>query len=116
MDSDVTKIASAWLVAHENLWAHHELGRLCEEEPIPAWRVIEAMIDHAKDADTLKLIGVGPLEDLLSDRGADVIDYIERSAQVQPKIAVCLSAMAKSTTEDTVWKRVQRLIGSSHAV
>lgn len=116
MGSDVSEIANAWLAAHQNLWAHHELGRLCEEEPMRAWRVIEAMIERTDDVDTLKLLGVGPVEDLVSERGAEVIDNIERSAKRQPRVAVCLSAMAKSTTEEAVWARIQRLVGESHAV
>ena len=110
MKSDVAKIAKAWLVAHHNLWAHHELGRLCEEEPVHAWRVIEAMIESTEDEDTLKMLGVGPIEDLLSDKGAEVIAHIERSALAQPKLAVCLSAMAKSTAAEAVWARIQSLI------
>lgn len=109
MGSDVTEIADAWLMAHHNLWAHHELGRLCEEEPVHAWRVIEAMIERSADEDTLKMLGVGPIEDLVSERGAEVIELIERSAMAEPKIAVCLSAMAQSTTPEPVWQRIQRL-------
>ena len=116
MSSDVSKIAAAWLASHQNLWAHHELGRLCEEEPIRAWRVIEAMIESTDDVDTLKHLGVGPVEDLVSEHGAEVIESIERSAQACPGVIVCLSAMAKSTTDEAVWARVQRLVKESHAV
>jgi hypothetical protein len=56
--ADITKIAVAWLRAHETMWSHHELLRLSQEEPLVAWRVIEAMVSRTEDEKTLKMIGV----------------------------------------------------------
>lgn len=106
----VAKIAAAWLLAQESLWAHHELGRLIEKDPLSAWRVIESIISRTEDQETLKMIGVGPIEDLQSDRGEEVIAEVEHYAKAEPKLLISLAAAWKSTATDEVWGRVQKLL------
>jgi hypothetical protein len=108
--TDSDNIAIAWLKAHENMWSHHELPRLSKEQPFEAWRVIEKMISLTDDEETLKMIGVEPIEDVLSENGEAIIHEVERFAKEEPKILVALTATWKSTTPDVVWARVEKLL------
>ncbi len=56
------------------------------------------------------MIGVGPVEELLSGNGLAVIDDVERFARAEPKLLVCLRAAWKSNAPDEVRARVQHLL------
>jgi hypothetical protein len=107
---DVSKIAVAWLRAHEAMWSHHELLRLSHEDPLVAWKIIESMVSRADDIETLKMLGVGPIEDLLSNNGEAVIAEVEHFAEREPKFIDALEAAWKSTIPDEVWAKVQALL------
>jgi len=108
--AEVTKTAVAWLQAHDNLWSHHLLARLIEEHPLDAWRIIESMISRTEDEATLRAIGIGPIEDILSENGSHVVEEVERFARAEPKLLTCLRAAWKSDATDEVWGRVEKLL------
>jgi hypothetical protein len=55
--------------------------------------LIRALVDAAPDEESLKLLGAGPLEDLLRDErcGNDVLDQIERIAALDERFRTALS-------------------------
>jgi hypothetical protein len=112
--TDSDKLATAWLKTHENIWSHNELLRLSQEQPFEAWRVIEKIIAQTDDDETLKMIGVGLIEDVLSENGETIILEVERFAKEEPKLLVALTATWKSTTPDAVWARIEKLLSESN--
>ncbi|MEO5710208.1 MAG: DUF6869 domain-containing protein [Nocardioidaceae bacterium] len=55
--------------------------------------LIAELMRSAPDADALVLVGAGPLEDLLHEHGAAVIEEVERLARQEPAFAESLRSV-----------------------
>ena len=68
------------------------LNYLIWERPDDAWVRILALIAQAK-TESLGYVGAGPLEDLLSARGSQVIASLEAEARSNPRLVECVGAV-----------------------
>jgi len=77
--------------------------------PEEAWRRILAVIAEAKDDHALKLIGAGPLEDLLSFDAEQFIERVEAQAAADSRFRVSLSNVwGMSVIETSIYSRIQK--------
>lgn len=118
--TELEKIVTAWIAAeqaergspeHEaNWWA---VSEVMDWSPVgDADRLWQFILETYKRDLPDKAIGAlaaGPLEDLLSKRGADFIDRIEELARKDPKFNHLLGGVWRNTMSDEVWERVQRI-------
>jgi hypothetical protein len=76
-----------------------------------AWSHILSLIEHAQSEDTLKLIGAGPLEDLLRDHADEFIERVESKAASDPKFKIGLSNVWGFTSmSEAMWIRIQNAV------
>ena len=57
---------------------------------------------------TFSNLAAGPLEDLLSDHGEEVIDRIETEARKNPDFNLLLGGVWQGGMSEQIWERVQR--------
>ena len=55
------------------------------------------------------VLAAGPLEDLLDNHGEAFIDRVEAEAKANPAFAILLGGVWRSTIDDAVWKRMQKV-------
>ena len=55
------------------------------------------------------MLAAGPMEDLLSYHGAEVIDRVEQRAAIDPKFKELLGGAWQLMTPDEIWHRVEKL-------
>jgi hypothetical protein len=58
-----------------------------------AIQLVLALLDKAPDDQGVATVGAGPLEDLVNDHGADLVDLIERTARQSPLFAAALGSV-----------------------
>ena len=92
-------------------WASDKLGRIITYVPDLAWEIVTALIDAAPSEDALAFFAAGPLEDLLSDHGAKVIDSVEARARVDAKFLKAVRQLRRLQMTDEVWARVEKAAG-----
>jgi len=80
------------------------------ERPEAAWRVLLATLPLVKaNDDALCLLAAGPLEDLIADHGARLIDRIEDLARRDIDFARLLGGVWQSSTPDDIWRRIEKV-------
>lgn len=98
------------------------LNDLVSDDPELAWQAIKTVIgtypenDIFSEAKTeaqavIGLLVAGPLEDLLSFFGRQLIDSVEAEARRDPRMAWALGGVWQSAMTDPVWARVQAAAG-----
>jgi hypothetical protein len=88
--------------------ASHLMHDLITFRPEEAWKRILALVTEAKDDNTLKLIGAGPLEDLLSSEAEIFIDRVEAQAAASSRFRICLSNVwGMSVIEPSLYSRIR---------
>jgi len=108
------QLAKAWVAVrgkYSEAW--ESLDHLIHSNAIAALRVIEEihhllMSAATRDMDAWGLLAAGPLEDLLADRGCEVIDLVEQLAKQQPEFRKLLSGVWKHGMDDELYARVQK--------
>lgn len=129
-DKIVSGFISYWRVgleaASEELftegWALYDL---LEDDPKLAWEAIKVVVGHYTEEDLFSKIrteaqvvvgqlAAGPLEDLLSERGAEFISEIEQEARKDRRFRWALGGVWQSTTPDNLWARVQKVADYSY--
>jgi len=113
------KLAEAWIfhareiaeekVTETHAWAWDEEFDLKYENPNLLWELIQEIHARDENASVAEILSAGPLEDLLSMHGPDFIDLIETKAKKDPSFACLLGGVWKSSTNDKVWERVQKV-------
>jgi hypothetical protein len=68
------------------------LQYLIDFRPDEAWMRILALVSEAKEQ-SLGNVGAGPLEDLLSAKGNQVIPWLEAEAKLNPCLVKCVGAV-----------------------
>lgn len=127
MDNTPAKVASDWIAcarlgpskASEKVFDDGwELVDLARRNPALAWEAIKCVIrnydenqyyaDSRTEAQTVGgLLAAGPLEDLLSANGADLISTVEAEARADKRFRWALGGVWQSSMPDEIWKRVQ---------
>lgn len=69
-----------------------QLDDLVSDKPTEAWRVILGLIDRAEDERALSLVGAGPLQDLIRERGGAFADRIIAEATANPRFREALDS------------------------
>ena len=79
---------------------------LTDFRPEEAWAFVLAAFE-ADATDYIRgMLAAGPLEDLLANYGAQVIDRIEEQAAMSTEFADLLGGVWRNAIEDDVWYRV----------
>jgi chorismate synthase len=78
--------------------------------PEAAWRILLIVWPLVKsNDDALGLLAAGPLEDLIADHGARLIDRIEDLARRDIDFARLLGGVWQSSTPDDIWSRIEKV-------
>jgi hypothetical protein len=88
---------------------------LCTNDPECAWSAIVEITQRESDNEILGVLAAGPLEDLLSRHGSDLIDRVESHAERDLKFRRVLAGTWKCLMTDEVWRRVQLASGREAA-
>lgn len=83
----------------------------CARDPHHALRLIMELIRRSPSEAVTGAIAAGPLEWLISVRGADVIDALEAEVKRVPELASLLSGIYRLNTPISIWKRIVALSG-----
>ena len=73
--------------------AYDRVSNSVEVGGTEALDLVEALITSAPDADAAAVVGAGPLEELVHDHGAALVDEIERRARQDPAFAKALRSV-----------------------
>lgn len=85
------------------------LNYLVDCRPNEAWMRILALVSQAEDH-ALGYVGAGPLEDLLSAHGNQVIPWLEVEAKRNPRLVRCMGAVwGDSCFEPEILQRVRNI-------
>ncbi|HEX8172670.1 MAG TPA: hypothetical protein VF824_19190 [Thermoanaerobaculia bacterium] len=113
MDDD--RLVDAWLSYAAGCetaeWAMVQLIEECARDPHHALRLIMELIRRSPSEAVTGAIAAGPLEWLISVRGADVIDALEAEVKRVPELASLLSGIYRLNTPISIWKRIVALSG-----
>ena len=60
------------------------------------------------DYELLGLLAAGHLDDLLSERGDEIIEDVEHLARIDPEFRKCLSGVWQGEMSDQLYARVQK--------
>jgi len=120
-DSEITNIADGWVKYSLTekrgddtfFWAWERLHDLVYKEPEEAWRIIERLPQIDTSDFMLASVAAGPVEDLLCYHGERFVDRIETLGLRDRLWRRLLGAVWKSTTPETVWKRIKVVAGPS---
>ena len=117
-DNELNKIVDAWIAAHELAndspereecrWAvDRVMDWKFEGQPELLWRFVLSSYERKLTDKVIAVLAAGPLEDLISEFGADYIERIETLARRDPKFNFLLGGVWRSDTRDDVWKRIE---------
>lgn len=73
------------------------------------WAFVVAAFELASSDEHLALIAAGPLECLLSRKGEEAIDWVERQARTDPEFRRMLTGVWQNVIPDDLWRRVRSL-------
>ena len=90
-------------------WVWSVLGDLLTGLPERGWPLLREIIRRAPDRH-LDYLGAGPLEDLLRDNGAEIIEAIELEAAHSPKLRLALGGLYPHAIARSVRERIVALI------
>jgi hypothetical protein len=93
--------------ADELWWAWDTVFEWSCEKPDQTFLFVLAVLNTDSSTKIMQNLSAGPLEDLLSNFGMQIIDAIEVEAKSNPKFASLLGGVWKSSMADEVWARVQ---------
>lgn len=91
-------------------WAVSRISSLSRESPKECWEVVLDIVSATDDEWVLTMLGVGPIEDMLSSYPEETIAMIERDAPQNSKLRYALANVWQSDTPDDVWNRLQAII------
>ncbi|MCB2111313.1 MAG: hypothetical protein H6895_12070 [Defluviimonas sp.] len=78
------------------------------EHPEECWAFVRRALSEAETVWQVVMLAAGPLEDLIADHGAAVIDRIEREARHSARFHFALTGVWPQGGEDSpVWSRIE---------
>jgi len=86
-------------------------GAIVRAEPLYAWELIREVVRLDPAKRSWDILAAGPLEDLLSQHGVAIIDYITDDIKQDSSLQELLRGVRQFDTGDDVWKRVEALRG-----
>jgi hypothetical protein len=89
------------------LWTSDRMDYLVTYLPQRAWRVILLIWSIDQSIKTMQILSAGPIEDLLSKHGPEMIWLVEAEARRNPTFAKLLGGVWKDGMTDDVWARLQ---------
>ncbi|MBC7997010.1 MAG: hypothetical protein IAF58_03655 [Leptolyngbya sp.] len=120
--SDLQRLVEAYLkgteggrgsAAHEeNWWAISTVMFMTEKEPERLWQFIVAAYPGLNTERMKAVFAAGPIEDLLSHHGEQVIDRIEELALTDDNFRYLLGGVWRAGTPKKIWKRLENIRGS----
>jgi hypothetical protein len=95
---------------NDNLfWSFEEMLEIVGQEPDRALRIILAILAKDDNAKVVQNLAAGPLEDLLSGYGEEMIGKIENEARENPKFAHLLGGVWRNSIGENIWRKVELL-------
>jgi hypothetical protein len=95
---------------NESIWA---LDRVIREDPDTGWLLILEILSRTEDDLTISCLAAGPLEDLIAQHSAYVIDRVETEARRNPKFRHLLGGVWSNVTPQDIWARVEAARGET---
>lgn len=90
----------------ESFWSFSLLNNLVSDFPHDAFEVVLAIIDANHSDPVIGSLSAGPVEDLLVEHGADIIEFVEIEAKRSPIFACMLGGVWRSSMDESVWCRL----------
>lgn len=87
-------------------WAHDVVWAATANDASYALEVIFAIHELDLSIKEISLFAAGPVEDVLVNQGAVVIDEIERKAKEDPTFAFVLGGVWQHNMPDAIWDRI----------
>jgi len=81
----------------------------CYNDPDSAIDLVLAVLKLEPDTETMEVLAAGPLEQVLANHGAKIIDRVEHLVKSSPAFAGLLGGVWQNAMSDDVWRRVQRI-------
>jgi len=88
-------------------WAECKINDYIETDPELVWKLLLNILSREISQWAVGLLAAGPLEDLLSYYGPQLIDRVEKEARISPKFRLALTGVWQGGMTDDIWKRVQ---------
>ncbi len=110
-DSWVAHFASGENAGGTSPWAFDTLYDLCFTAPDVAWAVTEAILARDLTPHLKSIVAGGPIEGLLAQHGAQVIERIESRARTDAQFKALLGGVWKNRMSDAIWHRVKAVAG-----
>ena len=93
----------------ESFWCFMLLSDLIEDFPNETLDIFVDIINQDSSPEVISSTSAGPLEDLISDHGALLIDKIVTIAENNKNFNHALGGVWKSTTKDAIWNRIENV-------
>jgi len=91
----------------DNFWAFEQLVDLCRTDPDTSWDIILNILHTPHDDAVTAVLAAGPLEDLLGNFGAEIIERVEERATSDAAFKDLLGGVWPSRIAKDVWARVE---------
>jgi hypothetical protein len=122
-------IASAWIQncrhaicfgsdssqADSTFWAFQALDRLCTSEPDEALNVVLLILHSKPEERVLYNLAAGPLEDLITRNGLQIIGRVEQIASVDSDFLLLIGGVWPDRASLEIQQRLQPLIARANA-
>jgi hypothetical protein len=118
-DENLEDFARSWIASQQTeadrnseegfalVWTRDRMGYLVDYLPHRAWRVILLIWSMDQSIKTMQNLSAGPIEDLLSKHGSEMIGFVEAEARRDPSFAKLLGGVWRYQIIDEVWARLQ---------
>ena len=113
-EKDDKTIIKTW-IQHEYskekslFWAKKYLNRKCLYEPQVGWRLILGILKYDKSDKILPGLAAGPMEDLLSDHGKEIIEQVKEEARTNDRFNYLLGGVWQNRMDQDIWEEIQRI-------
>ena len=118
LDPYASRLAQDWISTFGNeVWGPDETNpfqvffAVLRADPLNAWELIQEVVRLDPEKRSWDILAAGPLEQLLSEHGAAIIDYIADDIEQDRALQELLKGIRQSNTPDDVWQRVKHLRG-----
>ena len=122
-DEELGTLATGWIKyrldpKNEGTWdawnrSSEYLDEAVENSPLDAWRMILVIYGLDQSKWIQGSLAAGPIEQLLSDHGPQMIETVEMQASNDPLFAKLLAGVWQLEMSDDVWARVQAVCDRS---
>lgn len=117
------RLITDWIVMHhaeadsaeyeQHRWADVRLSELVRTDPHLGLELIMSILSRDASNRVIANLAAGPLEDLLSEHGNDVIGEVERIARDDAAFKTLLGGVWQGEMSDEVWERVRTVAGTA---